>query len=94
MNERYYPVLITEHLQTYVNVKADSLENAATKALEMWSAGNIHINKESFTGMEVNATGNGNRIKISCDHNGHGYIERGKQIENTFSRRAQHEHHE
>ena len=72
---RYFPVLITEHLQTTVNVKADSAVEAVAKVKESWVGGGIMLNDEHFTGVEISAVENDEIHVMHRDRNGYEYME-------------------
>lgn len=72
---RNYPVLITEMLQVTVNVKADCAAEAVAKVKERWGRGDVLLDADQFTGVEISAV-DGDNIMLDRDCNGNEYLER------------------
>lgn len=62
---RNYPVLITEMLQVTVSVKADCAAEAVAKVKEHWGRGDILLDADQFTGVEISAA-DGARAPSCC----------------------------
>lgn len=73
---RNYPVLITEMLQVTVSVKADCAAEAVAKVKERWGRGDILLDADQFTGVEISAVDGENIIMLHRDCNGNEYLER------------------
>lgn len=74
---RNYPVLITEMLQVTVSVKADCAAEAVAKVKEHWGRGDILLDADQFTGVEISAVDGESTIMLHRDCDGNEYLERG-----------------
>ena len=68
---RNYPVLITEMLQVTVNVKAGCAAEAVARG-----RGDVLLDADQFTGVEISAVDGENIIMLHRDCNGNEYLER------------------
>lgn len=73
---RNYPVLITEMLQKYVNVSADSATEAVERARKVWNAGAVVLDADNFTGVEISTVEDENIVTLHRDCNGNGHLEK------------------
>ena len=73
---RNYPVLITEMLQVTVNVKAGCAAEAVARVKERWGRGDVLLDADQFTGVEISAVDDENIIMLHRDCNGNEYLER------------------
>lgn len=72
---RRFPVLITEHLQGYVYVDAESAEEAIVKARDIWNDGTVSLSADNFTGVEISAVEDGRIAILLRDRNGNEHME-------------------
>lgn len=72
---RNYPVLITEMLQVTVNVKADCAAEAVAMVKERWGRGDILLDADQFTGVEISVVDGEKIIMLHSDCNGNEYLE-------------------
>ena len=72
---RNYPVLITEMLQVTVSVKADCAAEAVAKVKEHWGRGDILLDADQFTGVEISAVDGESTIMLHRDCDGNEYLE-------------------
>lgn len=72
---RYFPVLITEHLQLTVNIEADSAVEAVTKAAEAWKHADFILDADQFTGVEISACEGSMKSILHRDKYGNEYME-------------------
>lgn len=72
---RKFSVLITEHLQGYVYIDAESAEEAIVKAREIWNDGVVSLNADNFTGVEFSAVEDGRIAMLLRDRNGNEHME-------------------
>ena len=73
---RNYPVLITEMLQVTVSGKADCAAEAVAKVKEHWGRGDILLDADQFTGVEISAADGESTIMLHRDCDGNEYLER------------------
>lgn len=72
---RRFPVLITEHLQGYVYVDAESAEEAIVKARDIWNDGIVSLSADNFTGVEISAVEDDRVAMLLRDRNGNEHME-------------------